>query len=41
MNNFFYVLGSTERIPLMIAVFLPLMILISINTMMIKNINEK
>ena len=41
MNNFFYVLGSTERIPLMIAVFLPLMILSLINVIMIKNVNEK
>ncbi len=41
VNNFFYVLGSTERIPLIMAIFLPLMILTFINSLMIKNINEK
>ena len=41
MNNFFYVLGSTERIPLSIAIFLPIFILIITNSLLINNINEK
>ena len=41
LNNFFYVLGSTERIPLIISVFFPLLILGLFNGLMIKNVNEK
>ncbi len=41
VNNFFYVLGNTERIPLMVAVWLPLLILSVFNIAMLKNINEK
>ena len=41
VNNFFNVLGSTERIPLVISIFLPLIFLILLNSAMIKNINEK
>jgi len=41
LNNFSYVLGSTERIPIIISVIAPLLILISINTLMLNNINEK
>ena len=41
LNNFFTVLGSTERIPLVIAVFFPLLLLSIINSVMLDRINEK
>tara|TARA_B110000003_G_scaffold261345_1_gene282957 strand:+ start:356 stop:1429 length:1074 start_codon:yes stop_codon:yes gene_type:complete len=41
INNFFYVMGSAERISLILAVFAPLMILGIVNTIMIYKINEK
>ena len=41
INNFFFVLGSTERLPLFASVFIPLLILTVTNSFMIKNINEK
>ena len=41
INNFFYVLGNTERISFFIAVWLPLIILSIVNTFMLKKINEK
>ncbi len=41
INNFFYVLGSTERLPLIIAIFLPIFILILTNSFLINKINEK
>ena len=41
INNFFYVLGNTERIPLIFSVWLPILIFTLINFTMLKNINEK
>ena len=41
INNFFYVLGNTERIPLLISIWIPLIILSMINIIMLRNINEK
>mgnify|MGYP005992461127 FL=1 len=41
VNNFFFVMGNTERIPLMVSVFAPLLGLSIINLLMINNINEK
>lgn len=41
INNFFYVLGDTEKIPLYISVWLPLIFLILVNTKMTMRINEK
>ncbi len=41
LNNFFYVLGSTEKISVQIAVVSPLIILSLVNFFMLKNINEK
>ena len=41
LNNFSQVLGSTERIPLLVSVFIPLLILFVINSLMIFKINEK
>tara|TARA_Y100000389_G_scaffold176505_1_gene188073 strand:- start:58 stop:1053 length:996 start_codon:yes stop_codon:yes gene_type:complete len=41
VNNFFFVMGNTERIPLIASIFLPLIALSIINLLMINNINEK
>ncbi len=41
LNNFSYVLGSTERISIFFSIFLPLLILLSINCTMLYKINEK
>ena len=41
INNFFLVMGNTERIPLILAIFTPLIILGLFNTFMIYKINEK
>ena len=41
MNNFFHVMGNTERISVLTSVFLPLLILSLINIFMIPKINEK
>ena len=41
INNFFLVLGNTEKIPIIFAIFTPLIILSIFNTFMIYKINEK
>ena len=41
INNFFYVLGNTERISILISVWTPLLILSLINLAMLRKINEK
>ena len=41
LNNFFYVLGSTERISMILSIFSPLLILLSVNCLMIYKVNEK
>ncbi len=41
LNNFSYVLGSTERISILFSIFLPILILLSINCLMLYQINEK
>lgn len=41
VNNFFYVLGNTEKISMIISVWFPLFVLIFANTTMILRINEK
>ena len=41
ISNFFNVLGVTEKIPLVISIFTPLLILGVLNTIMLANINEK
>ena len=41
LNNFFNVLGSTEKISVQLAVFIPLIILSFINFLMLNKINEK
>ena len=41
LNNFSYALGGTERIPLILSVILPLLILTIVNTLMLYRLNEK
>ena len=41
LYNFFQVLGSTERLPLIISIFAPLLILTIVNNIMLFKINEK
>ena len=41
INNFFNVMGSTEKIPLMISIWIPIIFLSLINLIMLVNINEK
>ncbi len=41
VNNFFMVMGSTERISLFFAIFAPLILLTLINSLMLNKINEK
>lgn len=41
INNFFMVLGNTERISLIFAIFIPLILLSIINSLMLNRINEK
>ena len=41
LNNFSYVLGSTERISLIFSIFLPLIVLATINSTMLYKINDK
>jgi lipopolysaccharide export system permease protein len=41
INNFFNVMGSTEKIPLMISIWTPIIFLSLINLIMLVNINEK
>ena len=41
INNFFHVLGSTERIPLIISVLIPITILFLTILILTKRINEK
>ena len=41
LNNFFVVLGGTERIPLSISVFFPLLFLTIINSFMLERVNER
>jgi lipopolysaccharide export system permease protein len=41
INNFFLVMGSTERIPLIFAIFIPLVLMGLLNSYMVYRINEK
>ena len=41
LNNFSYVLGSIEKISSILSIFLPLLILTTINSLMLYRINEK
>jgi lipopolysaccharide export system permease protein len=41
INNFFYVVGNTEKISETSSVWIPMFIFALLNTIMIKKINEK
>ena len=41
INNFFNVMGSTEKLPLMVSIWTPIIFLSLVNLIMIININEK
>ena len=41
VNNFFYVLGSTEKLNLTLAIFIPIFALTFLNLIMLNKINEK
>ena len=41
INNFFNVMGSTEKLPLMVSIWTPVIFLTLINLIMLVNINEK
>tara|TARA_B100001989_G_C24428535_1_gene407807 strand:- start:129 stop:875 length:747 start_codon:yes stop_codon:yes gene_type:complete len=41
VNNFFYVLGKTEKMPMVVSVWLPLIILSIVNFSMITKVNHK
>ncbi len=41
LNNFFIVLGGTEKMPLTISVFFPLLLIAVINSVMLERVNEK
>ena len=41
MSNFFNVMGTTEKIPLAIAISAPLIILSIVNSLMLINVNDK
>ena len=41
INNFFNVMGSTEKLPLMVSIWTPIIFLSLINLIMVININEK
>ncbi len=41
INNFFFVMGSTEKISALPSIFGPLIMLFVVNSFMLKNINEK
>ena len=41
INNFFYILGTTEKVNVVSSVFIPLIILTIINALLIRNINDK
>ena len=41
VNNFFNVMGKTEKISILVSIWTPLIVLIFINMIMINQINEK
>ena len=41
INNFFYVMGKTEKLSIIISIWFPLIILLTVNLIMVKRINEK
>ena len=41
VNNFSYVLGAVEKVPVYLSVFIPLLVLFSINIIMLNKVNSK
>ena len=41
INNFFYVLGNSEKIPMSFSIFIPLLLFVLVNFAMSNNVNEK
>ena len=41
MNNFFMILGNTEKIPVLISIWVPLFVILMINSIAMIKINEK
>ena len=41
INNFFYVLGETEKITLLLSISIPLSMLILTNLILLRGLNEK
>ena len=41
MNNFFIIMGNTEKIPVLISIWVPLIVLLLLNSISIIKINEK
>ena len=41
INNFFYILGTSEKLNVLSSVFIPLVILTLINSLFMRNINAK
>ena len=41
MNNFFMILGNTEKIPVLISIWVPLFVILIINSIAMVKINEK
>ena len=41
VNNFFYILGTSEKMNVIGSILIPLIILTIINSFLIRNINEK
>ena len=41
VNNFFFILGTSEKISVIISIVIPLIILTIINSLLIRNINAK
>jgi lipopolysaccharide export system permease protein len=41
MNNFFIIMGNTEKIPILISIWMPLIALLLLNSISVVKINEK
>ena len=41
INNFFNVMGATEKLPLMVSIWTPIIFFCLVNLIMLVNINEK
>ena len=41
INNFFYILGTSEKINVISSIIIPLIILTIINSILLRNINDK